>query len=168
VVNGGASPPTRPAAGDGTGGSRTIDLATGLLVVGLALGALFWLIPQQVETAVGEYDLSPAFFPMLAAWIVLLLALGLVGVRLARARSAPPSNGEGTRIAVETIVWTVVAVLTMIGLLKIGYLATSMVLVAAGAWMAGRRDWLRVGLVAILFPLAVNYAAWQIFTVRLP
>jgi hypothetical protein len=42
------------------------------------------------------------------------------------------------------------------------------VLVAAGAWMAGRRDWLRVGLVAILFPLAVHYAAWQIFTVRLP
>jgi hypothetical protein len=83
-------------------------------------------------------------------------------------RSAPPSNGEGMRIAVEAFVWSAVSVLTMIGLLKIGYLATSMVVVAVGAGMAGRRDWLRVGLVAILFPLAVDYAAWQIFTVRLP
>lgn len=168
AADGGSSGPALAAARDGAGGSRAIDIATGLLVALLALAALFWLIPLQVQTAVGEYDLSPAFFPKLAAWIVLVLALGLVLVRLALARRATASNGEGVRIAIEALVWTAVSLLTMISLVKIGYLATSMVLIASGAWMSGRRDWLRVGLVAILFPLAVDFAAWRIFTVHLP
>lgn len=164
-----AGAPAAPAStSEAAGGSRSIDIATGVLIAALALVALFWLIPRQIDTRVGEYDLSPAFFPRVAAWAVLALAVALVVLRLAQPRRGPSAQGGGPRIVAEAAVWTLVAALTMISLFKIGYLITSIGLIAGGAWMAGRRDWLRIGLVAVLLPVLMKFAAWQIFTVQLP
>lgn len=166
---GDGAPPSLPVdPPDGAAASRAIDIASGLFLVALALATLYWLIPTQIDTTVGEYDLSPAFFPRLAARVVLVLAVGLVVLGIVRHRSNGPDSGDGPRIIAEALVWIVVSVVIMLGLAKVGFVATSMVLIGAAAWFAGRRDWLRVGLVAILFPLLANFAAWRVFTVQLP
>ena len=56
----------------------------------------------------------------------------------------------------------------VVGLQTVGFIATSALAVAGWMLFAGQRRWLLVGAAAVLFPLAVDTAAWIFFTVDLP
>ena len=162
---------TPAEAGDDAGpvgATPATDIVAGVLLAILALAALFWIVPAHTETNVGDYDVSPAFFPRLGAGVVLALALTLITTG-ARRHLAGRGNGRpGRRVLEELLIWGAAATVTVIGLQTIGFIATSAVVVAGWTLLAGQRRWLLVGAAAVLFPLAVDTAARVFFTVDLP
>ncbi|UCE30570.1 MAG: tripartite tricarboxylate transporter TctB family protein [Burkholderiales bacterium] len=156
-----------PGPSAGSRSARRTDLASGLTLVAVALAVLLWLIPTQIHTGAGEYDLSPAFFPRLAAWTLLGLSVLLVLVRWLRPGPVQ-GTGAGFGAVGEFVAWSLLAALTMLGLNTIGFVPTAVALALAGAGLCGRRDWLRIGALTVAFVLLVDAAAWQIFTVDLP
>lgn len=147
--------------------SDRADIVTGLLLALLAGSALLWLIPYHTEAPVSRYDIAPGFFPSLAAWAVLVLSVGLIGQRLLRFRHAAGLTGGGN-IVIEIVIWSITALLIGLGLNTIGFLITATVLIAAGMYFAGYRNGWLIAAIAMLFPLLIDQAAWQVFTVGLP
>lgn len=140
------------------------------MLIGLCLVALLWLIPSQIETATGEYDLSPAFFPRLGVMAVLVLAVCLLLARLRQPRVSTPTELDGPRphVIAETAAWSAASLVVMMALQWAGFFPTSVAVIIIGAWLCGRRDWLRIVSLALLFPWLVQTATWQIFTVSMP
>lgn len=154
---------------DGTGATGPVtDLVAGLFLALCAVVALFWLIPTHTQPAISKFDVSPGFFPKLAAWSVLVLSLGLVARQVPKLRQVAGRNNVGRSVLVDIAVWSVVAIFAIFALAKVGFLFVAPVLVIAGMLAAGnRKHWMIIGL-AVLFPLLVDQAAWYIFTVELP
>lgn len=157
-----------PAARGGDEAARpgpVADVVAGAVLAVLAVAALFWLIPTQTVVGGNAYDVAPGFFPRVAAVVVLVLAAALVVSGLRRRSTAA---GGGWNVLGEAAVWAVVAPLAVVGLATIGFVVTSVLLVACGMIAAGARNRLLIAVVAVLFPLAVDQAAWLVFTVDLP
>jgi len=159
--------PEARSAPDGAGERPLVDIAAGLVLAAMAVFALLWLIPENTEPAMSEFDISPAFIPKLAAWAVLLMSAGFVAHRLWR-RPAPADDVSGAAVLSEIAVWAGVGGLTVLGITTVGFLPTAIVLVAAGMIAGGARRWWLVAAIAVLFPLLLDQAAWMIFTVDLP
>ncbi len=158
-------------AGGETGPAGTTpatDIAAGVLLAILALAALFWIVPAHTETAVGDYDVSPAFFPRLGAGLVLVLAFTLVATGTRRHLAGHRDGRPGRRVLAELLIWSAAATATVIGLQVIGFIATSALVIAGWMLLAGERRWLLIGAAAVAFPLVVDTAAWVFFTVDLP
>ncbi|WP_282607239.1 tripartite tricarboxylate transporter TctB family protein [Pelagibius sp. Alg239-R121] len=143
------------------------DTATGLFLVAVSVFALLWLIPQNTLPSASEHDISPDFFPSLAAWTVLLLSLLFVVIRLRRFRRLAKAE-RSLVVFVEVVVWAVAGGITVLGLSTVGFLATAAILTAVWMFIGGSRTWWHLLLLATLFPLAVEQIAWIVFTVRLP
>ncbi len=162
---------TSAEAGEDTAADGTrpaTDIIAGAVLVVLALAALFWIVPAYTETDVGDYDVSPAFFPRLGAGVVLVLALALIAVGARRHMAGGKDGRPGRRVLLEMLIWAAAATATVVGLQTIGFIATSAIVVVGWMLLAGQRQWLLVGAAAVLFPLAVDTAAWVFFTVDLP
>lgn len=149
------------------------DAVAGALLAVLAIGALVWFIPAHTDAAAGEYDVSPAFFPNLAATVLLALsvALALAGIARMRFAAQQPLRGiqsVGVSALLELVAWSIIAALAVFGLATIGFVATTAVLIAGGMLLAGRRTWWLIAAVAVTFPLLLDAAAWWIFTVDMP
>ena len=147
--------------------AASIDVAFGVVFAALAAGALLWLIPAQVSSSASGTDVAPSFMPRLSAGAVLLLSLGLVGHRLLRER--PAGGGRaGVRLLGDVAGLSAGAVLVMTGLITLGFLPTAAGLIVAGGVIARHRPlhWLMV--LAVVFPVLVDYAAWHVFFVDLP
>ncbi len=145
-------------------GGRGVDIAAGLCLAALALFALLWLIPNHTQPADSQFDVAPGFFPNLAAGTVLLLSV----VLLARRWRQAPSGGGGLQVITEMAVWTALAVAIMLALSKLGFLVMAPVVIAGAMVFSGNRTWWLIAAMALVFPLAVEGAAWVIFTVDLP
>lgn len=105
-----------------------VDVAAGLVLAAVSIVCLAWFIPAHVGTNASEYDVSPAFFPNLASWLVLFLSLALVATRIIRIdRASGPLGGvsAGWPIVTQTITWSVVALLAWYGMEAIGYMPTA-------------------------------------------
>jgi len=154
---------------DGTGTTGPVtDLVAGLFLALCATVALVWLIPNHTQAAMSEFDVSPGFFPKLAAWAVLVLSLGLVARQIPRLRHVAGRGIAGRAVLVDIAGWSVVAFFSILALAKIGFLFVAPVLIVAGMLVAGNRTyWMIIGL-AVVFPVLVDQAAWYIFTVDLP
>ncbi|MGB7244736.1 MAG: tripartite tricarboxylate transporter TctB family protein [Sulfitobacter sp.] len=143
------------------------EIAAAALLVGAALFALLWLIPNHTQAPTTANDVSPAFFPRLAALVVLFLALTMIAVRLTR-NVVASVNLPGPAILREMLIWAVAGVVIFILLPVIGFVPTSTLTIAVAAAAAGYRRWLVIAVLAIAFSFLVDFGAWQIFTVDLP
>lgn len=151
-------------ADDAGAGGRGVDIAAGLFLAVLSVFALVWLIPNHTQPADSQFDVAPGFFPNLAAGAVLLLS----GLLLLRRWGQAPSGGGGARIVLEFVVWCALSVAVMLALSHIGFLIMAPVVIAGAMLFSGSRNWWLIAAMTILFPLAVKWAAWFIFTVDLP
>ncbi len=144
---------------------RGIDIFVGAALAALAILALVWFIPTYTQPADSQFDVAPGFFPSLAVGGVMILSLMMVVHRLWR---RGPSSSSGLLVLCELVVWTGAAVVAMLLLYHAGFLAMAALLLAAAMYVCGNRNlWLIAGM-AIVFPLAVDWGAWLIFTVDLP
>ena len=143
-----------------------VDVAAGLVLAAASAFALLWLIPGNTEQSLGEHDISPGFFPSLAACAVLLLSILFIATRAKDLPTATRSGGLS--IAAEVAVWGLASLLIVSGLALAGFLFTAPLVIAAWMLVGGRRIWWQVLLLALLFPIAVDRLAWIVFTVQLP
>lgn len=143
------------------------EIAAAFVLIAAALFAIFWLIPNNTEPARSELDISPAFFPMLAAGLVLMLSLTMVVVRLTRTIAANVAL-SGPAILAELAIWCGAALAIWLALPAIEFIPTSIAIVILGGVATGYRNWWVLGTLAILFPIIVDFGAWHVFTVDLP
>lgn len=148
------------------------------MLIALCALALGWLIPTQISTDAGEYDLSPSFFPTVSVSIVLGLAFLLLVVRgwqlkLIRHKTDQANinrleEPRARSIIAEFVGWTL-AVVTVFWLLPIaGFLPTAVGVVIVGARVCRRQDWIPSILLGVAFCWSVQAATWSVFTVALP
>lgn len=154
---------------DGTGATGPVtDFVAGLFLALCAMVALLWLIPTHTQAAMSEFDVSPGFFPELAAWAVLVLSLGLVARQVPKLKRMTGGANVGRAVLADIAIWCFVALFSMVALAKVGFLFVAPILIVAGMLAAGNRTyWMILGL-AVVFPVLVDQAAWYIFTVDLP
>jgi hypothetical protein len=143
------------------------EIAAAFALTAAALFALFWLIPNNIEPARSELDISPAFFPVLTAGLVLFLSLVMLVARLTRAVVAT-AELSGPAILSEVVVWCGASVAIWFALPVIGFIPTSIAVVILVGLATGYQKWWVLGAMAILFSITVDFGAWQVFTVDLP
>lgn len=119
---------------------------------------------RLAQPADSQFDVAPGFFSNLAAGAVLLLS----GVLLLRRWGQAPSGGGGWRIVLELAVWSALGAAIMLALSHIGFLVMAPVVIAGTMVFSGNRTWWLIAAMTLVFPLAVEWAAWLIFTVDLP
>lgn len=146
------------------------DIAAGFVLAALSLFALLWLIPTQTKGAAGAYDVSPGFFPRVAASAVLILSVLFVGHRIARFQHLrrQPSSSDGGAILGEIAVWTVACAAIWIGLWQVGFLAVAPLVIAGAMVAAGVRRWWLIALIAAATTVATYWGAEWLFEVALP
>jgi hypothetical protein len=143
------------------------EIAVAFVLMAAALFALLYLIPNNTEPARSELDISPAFFPMLAAGLVLGLSAAMIVVRLTRAVQSTVEL-PGPAILVEIVIWCGAGLAIWFVLPVIGFIPTSVIVVVLGGLATGYRRWWVLITLAVVFSLFVDFGAWQIFTVDLP
>ena len=144
-----------------------VDTGLGLVIAALAAVALFWLIPAQVSTKATGTDVAPAFIPQLSAWIILILALALVGHRWLREN---PAGGwrRGRQLVIEFVALAVAAAAVVLAIITVGFIPMAVLMILGGGILARHKPFWAVCILAILVPLVIDYAAWEIFVVDLP
>ena len=134
---------------------RGIDIATGFVLVGLALFALVWLIPNHTQPPDSLFDVAPGFFPTVAAGVGVGSFAGHdIGHPLVRVQA---ESEYGLRILSELVAWAATAVIGLMLLLVYAtFLPMAALLLVAGMLFSGNRSpWLIVAM-AVAFPLAVD------------
>ena len=143
------------------------EIATAACLAAVAILALVWLVPVNTQPAASELDISPAFFPMLAAALVLFLSLALIA-ELFFLGAKTTANHSSKTIVSELVIWAVVTFVIWACLPKVGFIAVSTTVIVLGGIAMGYRRWWVLTLLAIVFSLTVDFGAWKIFTVDLP
>lgn len=133
----------------------------------VAVALLVWLIPAQVSREATGNDVAPAFIPQLSAWLVLGLSLLMIGHRLAAERPAWGS-GLSRQFAGEIVLLSVAGGVTWLSLSYLGFLPTAAGVILAGGLLARQRPYWWMLPLALIFPVLVDYGAWEIFYVDLP
>ncbi len=144
-----------------------IDIAAGLVLAAMSIATLLWLIPVYVELGTSKHDVGPAFFPRLTTFVILGFSILLVITKAVRFRKGNPGL-SGKSIIMEIIIWVMISTLSVFALTKLGFIFTALMLVGLGAIVCGYRNWWVVAVLAVVFPVIIDQAAWLIFTVELP
>jgi len=166
------------SAGDKPANSLRIDALSAVALIALSGVALGWLIPTQISTDAGEYDLSPSFFPSVGVWIVLILAVLLLTIRcwelLQKSHHRDIVEADESKsvsmasIASEFFAWSIAGSAVFYLLPIAGFLPTAILIVLLGTRVCGRRDWLPGIALGVVFCWLVQASAWSFFTVALP
>ena len=143
------------------------EIVTAACLAAVATLALLWLVPVNTQPAASELDISPAFFPMLAATLVLVLSLALIAELVFLSAKSTASHSIKTIVS-ELVIWGAVTFVMLACLPKVGFIAVSTTVIVLGGIAMGYRRWWALMLLAILFSLTVDFGAWKIFTVDLP
>lgn len=178
VAEGAAGDPAAPDTPDDPFGDREgdrlvnprLDLAAGFVLAALALFALLWLIPNHTKGVSDVHDIAPGFFPRVAAFATLFLALGFIGHRFLRYRrlKAEAAEGGGLELLTEIGIWSAACVLLSLGLAYVGYPLVSPLLIGLTMVAAGERRWWMIGAVALGVTAATYFGAELLFSVELP
>ena len=143
------------------------EIVTAACLAAVAILALVWLVPVNTQPAASELDISPAFFPMLAATLVLVLSLALIAELVFLSAKSTASHSIKTIVS-ELVIWGAVTFVMLACLPKVGFIAVSTTVIVLGGIAMGYRRWWVLTLLAIVFSLTVDFGAWKIFTVDLP
>ena len=143
------------------------EIVTAACLAAVATLALLWLVPVNTQPAASELDISPAFFPMLAATLVLVLSLALIAELVFLSAKSTASHSIKTIVS-ELVIWGAVTFVMLACLPKVGFIAVSTTVIVLGGIAMGYRRWWALTLLAIVFSLTVDFGAWKIFTVDLP
>lgn len=148
-----------------------MDIAAGSILAAISLVTLSWVVPANVGVNAAAYDVTPTFFPKLAAGSVLALSLILVAARLMTGEGPLSERLRargGLRVLGETGLWLLVSAFAHLAISRVGFPVTAALLMVAIAFLCRYRlNWI-VGLLAIGFPLIVDQLAWLLFVVDLP
>jgi hypothetical protein len=160
---------------------RTVDFILSIIVLALGLATLFYLIPTQVEVS-ARYDLaslSPAFFPELAAWLLVVLGGLLLISQLTAAGRARAGRGEAetddeTRQEFtsgdELRVWAVflVSILYFYGLKYIGFIPATILGLAGLFLLQGVRGAGRLLVLSVVTAVLVYAFFHYVMNVHFP
>jgi putative tricarboxylic transport membrane protein len=153
--------------------SRRDEILIGLGVMVLAAFTLWWIIPNYITTPrrVPIKALSPAFWPKIIAWVVLICGAALT-LRAALAPKTPNavaddlsvSRAEGLRLlALGAILVGIYVALPILGMVWVCMIAFALLLLLSGG---GNLGW---GLVtAVVLPLALYFFFTKIAGVAIP
>ena len=143
------------------------EIVTAACLAAVATLALVWLVPVNTQPAASELDISPAFFPMLAATLVLVLSLALIAELVFLSAKSTASHSIKTIVS-ELVIWGAVTFVMLACLPEVGFIAVSTTVIVLGGIAMGYRRWWVLSLLAIVFSVTVDFGAWKIFTVDLP
>ena len=134
------------------------DLAVGTAAAVLGAALIFWIVPAATGPALFAL-VSPQFYPLLAAWLLVAAGAGLAvsGIGGAAAVDVPRRRGAAAALAAAGLGSAVFL------MLKIGFVAAGAAVVLAVMLLAGeRRIPFLVGL-----PATLPFLLWLLFDVLL-
>jgi hypothetical protein len=162
------------------------DLYTGFVLACLASTGLLWLIPAEIEvSSTGMYDLSPRLVPRLILVLTLLLGLcvlwnGWMARRDGRGKGAPAGSAAmqtdargrprhaAVELGVDAVVWVTSSIAVMVALTHVGFILTSVPLLAAWMVFAGVRSKPLIAGLALGLPITLERLCWYALTIPLP
>lgn len=149
---------------------KRADIYSGGLLFLFGLFTIYVIVPLQIDSG-GDYGLDPSFFPVTTLWLIVLMAVVLVGHRLLVVKDSDisPAPLDGTNWLFISAAAVLLAV-TYYSIITIGFIATSIVLIAILMIAIGarRENWLAFAIVPIAAPLAIYFLLDRIFVVQLP
>jgi hypothetical protein len=139
-----------------------------LTLAGLAM--IFFIVPLQISST-GDYGLDPKVFPVALLWLIIAMGVLLVATRV----PAPPDPADAEPL-LDGANWlfigafAVFLVLVFIAIKALGFVTAAVLMIAALmlALAAWRPNWIELLCVSMLAPLAIYYALYHVFAVRLP
>jgi len=148
---------------------RRSDLISGALLVLFGLVMIFIIIPDQIDST-GEYGLDPKFFPVSLLWLVVIMAIALVGSRLALPAGAlddeAPIDGKNWLFIVGASLYLTAG---FIAVTVVGFIPATILMIAVLMYLMGVRDeWLKLAAVSVVAPLFIYFAMRHVFTIQLP
>lgn len=149
---------------------KRADIITGSLLVLFGLVTIFVIVPVQIDSG-GDYGLDPSFFPLTLLWLVTAMAVLLAATRVPL--PPDPSDAAPTMDLMNwlfIVVATVALTIAYVAIDSIGFIITSIVLIATVmlAMGARSRNWLAIATIPVIAPIIIYYALGKIFVVQLP
>lgn len=149
------------------GAAGRLDFASGAVLALLSSVALFWIIPAAVPGGPSRGEVSPSFFPKMAAGVVLICSIAMMAINWRAFKE--PSNGKGLELLFELAGWTAIAAATYALLAHLGFVAAGAFATAAGIAVSRyRRNRILLALLVVGLPFALKYGVWTVFTIQLP
>lgn len=146
------------------------DIIAGSLITLFGLVTIFIIVPVEIDSG-GDYGLDPSFFPVTTLWLIVAMAVLLVGHRLVLLKYDPdlpgPLDGRNFLFIFAATAFLAIA---YFGIVTIGFIATSLILIAIVmvAMGARKQNWMALVSIPIIAPLFIYYALGKIFIVQLP
>ena len=111
-------------------------------------------------------EIPPIFFPRLVLLVVFLLSLGVI-LRLILGRSS--IQVDFTWKGVERMTVLFVSMLLYIFVFKrLGFILTTALMIVFQSWYYGNRSWIKLLLLAAIFPPVIYVLFQRIFHIMLP
>ena len=156
---------------------RTTHIGTALLLIALSLIGLFWIVPTYTTPATAENDISPAFVPSLALCVIggysLILLISALKLPAGIASElddefGAEATGVDRRVLLNTLILCAVSALTWLLINFVGFEPAAMLLVAAIMLYVGVRNWIAIGLTAVVAPIVLSLCTYYFFSTQLP
>jgi len=156
---------------------RKTHIGTALVLIPLCLFCIFWLVPQNTVPATSEFDVSPGFVPYIALWTMLIYSVILLIDELRQQAAnieeldeefGAEATGVDAQVLKNLVILVGVSVLSWLGINQLGFEPAMMVLIAVTMYYVGVRNWLSIGLTAILAPIVLTMCAWLFFSTQMP
>jgi putative tricarboxylic transport membrane protein len=148
---------------------KSRDFIIGLATAGTGLVLLWVIIPWQIKTAAGQIDeISPAIFPQILAWLLIVLGVIHMATHWRRDRSATLDAGPAWRPILRAAGAVAIAALYVYLMPVLGYrLATMLTLAGMVLYLGKGRSW-RAALVGVMGALIVAEVFSRGLNVPLP
>ena len=153
--------------------SRRDELLVGVMVAALAALILWWLIPAYVAIPrrVPLKALSPAFWPNVIGWVMLLCGV-ILALRAAFAPPPPDAIADDLRVsrpeALRLLALSVLLVGAFFGLRTLGMVWTSMIVFVVLVWLTGSKNRVLGVIVAVVLPLVLYFFFTKVAGVAIP
>ena len=161
---------------------ETVTVSTcisGIVLALLGVVAVVWLIPMHVVGADGgRGGLTPGFMPRVAAWSMIVLGgivfLNSLRVHMGQIPAVTEESEEnetlvfGVHEVVNTLIIGVMSAVYVFGLIKVGFLAPSAIILGLTMYLTGYRKILPLVVISIGFPALLEFLLWHVLKVPLP
>ena len=148
---------------------RRSDIVSGVLLVLFGLVMIFFVVPIEIDST-GDYGLDPKFFPVMLLWLVIVMALLLVGSRL-----PVPADPPDAEVPLDAQNWMFIVGASLyllagfVAITALGFIPATIVMIAVLMYIMGvRRQWIRLISVSVAAPVLIYEALQRLFTVQLP